>query len=406
MVSELYRVPVLVGLGAILLLVVAVLVVSLARATRRNRELMDELARAVEDAQQLGAPMRRLERELEFITEWLREFPSLMSRLGSCSQLREIPHVLVEGMVKTFQAEQAVVVLRRRSTLRDPERDHNLIVAAVATPEAGLDLGAEIPIGEGQLGIAAASMRASESEPFADDQAAARQPPRHGGHMALDAVAPMVVGDTLVGVVGFARSARNIPNAKDMLNAIAQLGGLALHNLWTYRRARVAADTDGLTGILNKSALRFRFSERVYEAGERGGKVAVFMFDIDHFKNYNDRNGHVAGDEALRLVARLAGESIRADDIFGRFGGEEFLVILPDRSAAEARIAAEAIRSSIGEFHFPFGEGQPTGRLTVSGGVAVYPDNGGDSVDVLKAADEALYRAKNLGRNRIEVAPG
>ncbi len=392
-------------IGALLVGVV-ILAMRLSRLARANRTLENDLELAFEASQQLNAPLRRMERELEFVTEWVRQFPRLMARLGGCTQLREIPQVLVEGLTGTFEAEQAVVLVRRRSTLRDPDRGHNLIVAGVAVPETGLELGDEVALGEGPLGLAAQSRRAFDRQTLADDPSISGALLRRTEHASIDAVAPMVVGDSLIGVLGFGRAERHLPHSLDMLQAVAQLGGLALHNLWTYRRARVAADLDGLTGIFNKSTLRFRLSEQVYKAGEHGDRVAVFLFDIDHFKNYNDRNGHVAGDEALRLIARLAGESVRVDDIFGRFGGEEFLVILPGRSAAEARVAAEGIRAAIESFEFPFGDGQPLGRVTISGGVAVYPEDGRDSVEVIKAADAALYRAKNGGRSRVEAAPG
>ena len=97
-------------------------------------------------------------------------------------------------------------------------------------------------------------------------------------------------------------------------------------------------------------------------------------------------------------------DNIRADDVFGRFGGEEFLVILPDWSLEEASRLAEMLRQEIEGYQFPYGERQPLGRLTVSGGVAAFPDNAQNGADLLRAADAALYDAKKAGRNEVRGA--
>lgn len=186
-----------------------------------------------------------------------------------------------------------------------------------------------------------------------------------------------------------------------MIQMIAALGAITWNNLTSYRDVKVAADIDELTGIYNKRALKFRLSELVYGARQHGSRVGVFLFDIDHFKSYNDQNGHIAGDQALRVLAQLVRDSVRADDIFGRFGGEEFLLIMPGRSPAQAMSAATNIRLRIERYDFPFGDAQPMGRVTISGGVATFPDDAQDAVELLLAADSALYRAKQRGRNKV-----
>ena len=217
-------------------------------------------------------------------------------------------------------------------------------------------------------------------------------------------MAPMVIGDQTMGVIAFARPARVHPRQKEMLQMIAQLGALAWHNATTFRTVKFAAEVDELTGIFNKAALKLRLSELVYKARQDGESVSVFMFDIDHFKCYNDTNGHLAGDQLLRLLAQLVRDTVRADDIFGRFGGEEFLLIMPGRTQEEAYGAAESIRHRIAGYDFESGDHQPLGRVSVSGGVASFPADARDVVDLLLASDAALYRAKQGGRNRVERA--
>jgi diguanylate cyclase (GGDEF)-like protein len=130
----------------------------------------------------------------------------------------------------------------------------------------------------------------------------------------------------------------------------------------------------------------------------------VFLFDIDNFKSYNDSNGHLAGDKLLQELAGLVSDSVRRDDIFGRFGGEEFLLVLPHTNASQAGAAAEKIRSLLADHPFPFREKQPLGRISVSGGIAEYPHHGLDAAGLLHAADEALYEAKRAGRNKVFTA--
>jgi diguanylate cyclase (GGDEF)-like protein len=161
------------------------------------------------------------------------------------------------------------------------------------------------------------------------------------------------------------------------------------------------ASLDGLTGILNKAHITRRLSELLQAAREEGASLSVLLFDIDHFKHYNDRNGHPAGDRLLRGLAGLVRGNVRHDSAFGRFGGEEFLLVLPGAAKAQALAAAYNVRRLIADHPFDFAAAQPLGCLSVSGGVATSPEDGWESATLLQAADEALYQAKRTGRNRI-----
>jgi two-component system cell cycle response regulator len=132
-----------------------------------------------------------------------------------------------------------------------------------------------------------------------------------------------------------------------------------------------------------------------------GGPVSILLCDIDHFKRVNDIHGHAAGDDVLREFGRRLSQNIRPADLACRYGGEEFVVIMPDTSQALATAAGERLRQIIGEEGFRINRGDEL-RVTMSGGVAtVVP---GDSLDaLLQRADDALYRAKSGGRNRVEL---
>ncbi len=170
--------------------------------------------------------------------------------------------------------------------------------------------------------------------------------------------------------------------------------------------ARLAqlAVTDGLTGLYNHRHFHERLALEVERSGRNGLPLALFMIDVDHFKKYNDRNGHPAGDDVLRQVARLLADGRRANDFCARYGGEEFAVVLVDTPKLTAAQVAEKLRQRIAEYAFLHGDGQPSGRLTVSVGVASYPEDAGDAEALVRAADEALYKAKSGGRNCVVLA--
>jgi diguanylate cyclase (GGDEF)-like protein len=135
-----------------------------------------------------------------------------------------------------------------------------------------------------------------------------------------------------------------------------------------------------------------------------GLPLSVLMIDVDHFKIYNDRHGHMAGDNALRGVSKILQHGRRANDVVARYGGEEFAIILLDVGKAAAREVGERICAQVAEFPFEFGGTQPLGKLTISLGVASFPDDGSEPAQVLAAADRALFAAKSAGRNTVRVA--
>jgi diguanylate cyclase (GGDEF)-like protein len=381
----------------ILLVVVALQWAKLRSAERKAAEVERTEPEPVAPA----APARKLEQDLSFLVEYIKEFPKLMAELNSQTEVRQIPPVILNAMVRIFRAEQAVVLIRRRRTLAEPERQNRLIVAASASTERGLSVGSEVSFGEGHLGYVAERCKTMDRQDYRREVV---DNPRHREsaqwpHFAV--AAPMVHDAEALGVIAISRPQRYHPQQKEMMEAIASLGAITWNNLTVYGKVKVAADVDELTGIYNKRALKFRLSEYVYGARQHGSRVSVFLFDIDHFKQYNDNNGHIAGDQALRVLAQLVQDSVRADDIFGRFGGEEFLLIMPNRSPAQALSAAANILQRIERYNFPFGKGQPMGKVTVSGGVATFPDDAQDAVELLLSADTALYRAKQQGRNKV-----
>jgi len=166
------------------------------------------------------------------------------------------------------------------------------------------------------------------------------------------------------------------------------------------REQKVLAKTDGLTGLMNRMHLLHRVHELLTaDPGPR--TVGFFLFDIDHFKQYNDTNGHLPGDELLKALSQILRENSREDELVGRYGGEEFIMVMPNVDRDGALLAAERVRGLIAGHPFVHADKQPSGRVTVSGGVAVWPLDGDDVETLLRQADDALYAAKREGRNRV-----
>lgn len=168
-----------------------------------------------------------------------------------------------------------------------------------------------------------------------------------------------------------------------------------------HAQLQAAARTDAKTGLLNAAAWQREADTEIVRARRTGDTLALLIIDIDHFKRVNDAHGHLVGDQVLVGVAATLRSQLRDYDVVGRFGGEEFVVLLPGADIREARQVAERLRTRIGHMAIPADDTMI--RVTISAGVALMSLHGDDLIDLLAAADLALYRAKELGRDRVCV---
>lgn len=174
-----------------------------------------------------------------------------------------------------------------------------------------------------------------------------------------------------------------------------------IHRKLRHRNAELheRSITDGLTGLYNRSHMTDMLAKQLARAKRYGHAFSILMVDIDHFKRYNDTHGHQAGDDALVDVAQVLRDSTRSCDYVTRYGGEEFLVVLTATDRPGAETFAERIRSRVEEMR-----SKGRSAVTISVGVASYPDNGEEIEVIVRAADAALYACKRNGRNRVETA--
>jgi diguanylate cyclase (GGDEF)-like protein len=216
---------------------------------------------------------------------------------------------------------------------------------------------------------------------------------------------PLSVGGESFGCLALMTD-KGLRLAKDQvqtLNACVNHLALALRNALLYRQVKIQADRDGLTKIGNRRSFEVRLADEAARHGRYEQPLSLVLVDLDHFKHVNDTFGHPAGDEVLRDLAALLGEGLRNSDYVARYGGEEFALILPHTSREQAALLAERLRQRVAERVFRTGTGKTGLNLTVSVGVASLAP-GGTSQGLVLLADQALYVAKNSGRNRVVLA--
>jgi diguanylate cyclase (GGDEF)-like protein len=185
--------------------------------------------------------------------------------------------------------------------------------------------------------------------------------------------------------------------------SVAEHIGLALSNLKLRSTLKELSIHDPLTGLHNRRYMEEALELELRRAERKKLSVGIIMLDIDHFKDFNDGFGHAAGDELLRSLGALMREHLRAGDVACRYGGEEFLLILPEAGLEVTSRRAEQLRLHVKQMTVSYLD-KPLGPLTISLGVAVYPENGMETSELIKSADAALYRAKAEGRDRVVTA--
>ncbi len=191
------------------------------------------------------------------------------------------------------------------------------------------------------------------------------------------------------------------PEDEDMLLNLAFHSALAIEKVQLHEEVLKIAATDGLTGLYNHRTFQEKLKEELERARRFKHKVALVMIDIDHFKKFNDTYGHPKGDEMLQRVACVIKDNIRTIDFAARYGGEEFAIILPEVSEEGAMVVAERIRQKVQQHVFEI-NGEKV-SITISAGIAIYPDDATTREELIDKADKALYLSKRTGRNRVST---
>jgi len=391
---------VLIGAAVLLALAVLGLGVYLGRRDRgeRVRSLEGALQqferRAVETQRANEDLWERMERSESAVRELqlsIVQIPEIAQRLSGLRELREIPDSTLDLVQEIFQPGYSVFY----------RVSNGKLVAVACRGESEFRIGHRLEMGEGVVGWTAVKQL-----PFAPEDAELESPavrsrnlarclPRQGFSLCV----PIMGQERPLGVVLIGPSDRHLPHAREIGRTLALISSVAIASTVVLSKERLLAKTDGLTGLLNKTNVYRRL--RDFVSDDTQAPLSIFLLDIDHFKQYNDTNGHLPGDELLKRMGGLLRENSRDHEVVGRYGGEEFLIVMPNTEKDVAMRVAERIRLLVEGTPFDHADSQPTGRVTISGGVATSPADGDDVDALLRNADAALYKAKRAGRNRV-----
>lgn len=370
--------------------------------------LTGDVSRSEAHSREQTRLLSRMRFEQATVSGVIRQLPDIVRDLNrSDLEPERIPALLFTLAQDIFQPEHILLYTVAAPGDEEAPNDELILQAHRGLGEVPSAL-RQIRIGEGRVGWAAEN----KVEMLSDDWL--NQTRTEGKSIAenhpttrLDMIGPLVhyggKGAQLLGAlcIGVAKSAGRPRDEKRMLQLITGLGSIALMNARYVKELQLKANHDGLTGLLNKRHFLLELGNLIHKAERENLPLSVFMFDIDHFKKYNDQNGHQDGDELLKTIARVLRKCVRPGDLVGRYGGEEFLLAMPDTDRDGALTAAQRVREAIESYPFAHGEKQPLGKLSISGGVAAFPADGTQGPDLIRNADQALYRAKAEGRNRV-----
>ncbi|MEN8160765.1 MAG: sensor domain-containing diguanylate cyclase, partial [Myxococcota bacterium] len=333
-------------------------------AAQYERRAIDA-QRANED---LWERMERAEGAVRALQFSIVQIPEIAQRLSGLRELREIPDRTLDLVQEIFQPSYSVFY---RVT-------HGKLVAAAARGESEFVVGHRLDPGEGIVGWTAVKQLPFTPEDAELESATvrarnlARCTPKKGFSLCV----PIISQERALGVVLVGPSSRQLPHGREIGRTIALLASVAITSAHVFRQERMLAKTDGLTGLFNKTNTYQRLQDMMYGESVQQPRLSVFLLDIDHFKKYNDTNGHLDGDELLKRMGALLRENSRENEVVGRYGGEEFLIVMPNSTKETALNVAERIRTLVESTPFDHAESQPGGNVTISGGVASWPGDG------------------------------
>ena len=352
---------------------------------------------AVDSGTALQIEVNRLRSELESRSQLAESLSGFLERISSGDPARTYQAIL-DHVAGLLQAERASLWLF--------DENSNEIVLRAAL---GFSLDEESRIGAGH-GIAGRVIELGAPLIVKDIEAAGISPaPAERNYKTKSFISyPITIGGRKIGLLNVANKRTGEPFDDIDLSLLDIVGpqiAVAMERAEWHQRAtqfQLMSITDPLTGLLNRRYLEERLTEELSRSQRYNYSMSCLMIDIDDFKTYNDRNGHQAGDVALKITAHSLKAALRSADIACRYGGEEFCILLPQTTVSEAGVIAERMRQKVAETIYPHGASQPSGRVSISIGISTLAKHIDTAESVIAAADRALYTAKSFGKNRIE----
>ena len=358
--------------------------------------------RSLEKIEVLQDRNRDLEGENHNLRERVAElhsFLNLSKTLSATLNMEELFRLALHLIGRSLHVDAYSLMLL------DDSGERLVVKAAFGLPEDG-GLGLSLRLGEGMSGLVAQTGQAMlvpdvSTEPRFLEQESFRLP--RGAFICV----PLRIKEREV--IGVLNAQKPEPHSfrlsdLDLFQAVANQVAAALENAQLYQRTKELSTRDDLTGLFNRRHFFENLEKEIQRARRYQRVFSLLMLDLDDFKGYNDTYGHLKGDEVLKDVARLLLANTRRADVVARFGGEEFVVLLPEINAQGAAVVAEKIRMGVEGHPFPGRHTQPGGILTVTLGLASYPADSEDALELVDLSDRALYAGKQQGGNRVSPA--
>lgn len=368
-----------------------------------NRLAAEKSAALTQETLKYNNHLKKKNLEIEKINIQLKEQYQELSVLFQTS--RSLTTTLDKNLLyeKIFMVFRESLQCERVIMLLYQAGDEMLEVVKTSGLNSSAVKGLAFKLGEGISGMVAASMQSIYSPDLSIDQRNLSYKGRWVSTGSLLSM-PMVVQNTLVGVINLhSQKIDAFPTiVRQMAQAIADQAAISIENARLYEKTRSLSATDDLTGLANRRQFNDFLQREWSQARRYHTNFALLMIDIDHFKLYNDTNGHLNGDIALKKIAALLLQNTRGIDLVARFGGEEFVLMLPKADQRGALAVANKLCLAVEKEYFVGMEkSQPDGKITVSIGISCFPADSTEIYDLLNLADEALYQAKERGRNSV-----
>jgi diguanylate cyclase (GGDEF)-like protein len=398
-----------IGWGVGLALFFAVLLLALVRAASRQiTEPVLQLVRASDRLRQgdfdpalppetknefgvLSRSFLHMVQALRQDREELGAIKRFSEAVTECTSESEVYDQILHALRDRFHPNQVIIFKLR------PEEDFLEVVASLKPLPQAVQ---EWPVIEGKHSCKAVRM----GRPFRVNEVGVE--PLCPGKFALPDegsyyCGPLIAGGIIIGAVRLeAEAGFWTPERESLLESYLSTTASVLSNLQLLQTMREQANIDPLTGLYNRRFCKDYARKLMAMARRKNTPLGFIMLDLDHFKNINDVHGHEVGDRILKQFAKTITQSMRETNLTARLGGEEFVVILPDTGAEACLVVAERIRMAVYHMAVPQVKEKPIPPVTVSLGIAVYPEHGGTLEEMLHAADRALYESKRAGRNR------
>lgn len=340
----------------------------------------------------LSQTLKTSQEELERKKEIAEKIPIIVRNLSKPLPERAIPTIVVRFAKEFFHALRVGYFVDQEKT-----GEYTLLDVAGFPPDMMKRI--RLLADEGILGTAVRKMMVVSREDLAPS--GTRSGSTSNAGTEFDFAAPIIVNSITKGVLVLGGCGVDIAYERQNVAMLADLFSTTLQNAITGKLLKSAVTLDDLTGLCSRRFFAQWFEAEIRRARNYLAPLSIFLFDIDHFKKVNDTHGHHAGDLVLRKISEVTRRNTRGSDLASRYGGEEFAVVMTSANKEQALSYANNLKEKIAATGTKIpGLDNPL-HVTISGGVATFPGDGETTTDLLNAADQALYRAKSEGRNKI-----